>query len=92
MRRKRNQGLCPKCLRLKPMTKHHILPKRFFGSNSPILNLCRSCHDLIEELIPESVKLDFREYMELTVDFLRGVGNYGNYHGREAPRVLLQVS
>ena len=48
---------CAKCARTPDqakLTKHHILPRRFFGSppTAPIAVLCRGCHDQIEEMIP----------------------------------------
>ena len=53
--RNSNYGLCPKCLRLRELTKHHILPKRVFapGKHSPLLHLCRECHDTIDYLTLE---------------------------------------
>jgi len=65
-------GLCPKCLYLRDLTKHHIYPRRFFGTpkNSPILHLCRDCHDKIEELLPRHDKLSKRDYLQICRDFL----------------------
>jgi hypothetical protein len=66
-------GICPKCLTLKPLTKHHVLPKRHFGcgDRSPILFLCRECHDLIELLIPfERRKPAF--YFAVAISFVQG--------------------
>ena len=65
-------GLCPACKYLRELTRHHIYPRRFFGKNqnSPILHLCRACHDLIEEEIPLEERLSKREYMQIAVDFL----------------------
>lgn len=65
-------GLCPKCMYLRDLTRHHIYPRRFFGApkNSPILHLCRSCHDLIEERIDKNILLSKREYLQICRDFL----------------------
>jgi hypothetical protein len=54
------------------LTRHHILPRRFFGNkkNSPILHLCRKCHDDIELLLPQEIKMTRSEYVEIAVDFL----------------------
>jgi len=67
-----NCGLCPKCLVIKRLTRHHLLPVRHFGdgSRSPILHLCRQCHDEIEKLIPY-IKLSPREYFRIARDFLK---------------------
>lgn len=65
-------GLCPQCLYLRDLTAHHIYPKRFFGTpkNSPILYLCRECHDEIEKLIPRDEELPKREYLQIAREFL----------------------
>ena len=67
------QILCPKCKRIREGTRHHILPVRFFGSNqnSPILYLCRDCHDLIENEIPLHVRLERDEYFLIAEEFLK---------------------
>ena len=65
-------GLCPKCLYLRDLTKHHIYPKRFFGrhSNTAILLLCRSCHDLLETNIPQDDILHKEDYLQIAREFL----------------------
>ena len=65
-------GLCPQCLYLRELTRHHIYPVRFFGNpkNSPILYLCRACHDEIEKLIPRDEELPKREYLQIAREFL----------------------
>ena len=72
--------LCPKCKKLREGTRHHLLPVRFFGSNpnSPILFLCRDCHDLIEKEIPQHTKLEREEYFQIAVEFLQNSPQYGN--------------
>ncbi len=47
--------ICPVCNKNKKLTRHHILPKRFFGKKKyrkEILMVCRKCHDRIEMNIP----------------------------------------
>lgn len=65
-------GICPKCLYLRDLTKHHLYPRRFFGngSNSPILFLCRGCHDGIENLIPRDEPLQKEDYLQIAREFL----------------------
>lgn len=65
-------GLCGRCLYLRELTKHHLYPRRFFGnsSNSPILFLCRSCHDAIEKLIPVETPLEKEDYLQIAREFL----------------------
>jgi len=73
-------GICPKCLRLPVrLTKHHILPRRFFSQprystndNAPIMWLCRKCHDRADALLPQAVKLTKQEYFEIAYMFLGG--------------------
>jgi 5-methylcytosine-specific restriction endonuclease McrA len=65
-------GLCPRCLYIRELTRHHIFPRRFFGDwkNSPIMFLCRTCHDKIEKLIPENEKLHKDDYLQIAREFL----------------------
>ena len=67
-------GYCPKCHRIKHLTKHHTCPKRFFGGkrNKTTLLLCRECHDEIERIIPYRRKLKWKEYLDLTGKWLQG--------------------
>ena len=67
----RSKFICPKCTKAKKPTNHHVWPKRFFGGGGPILQLCRECHDDIEELIPAVTKLDKSDYERIAQDFLR---------------------
>ena len=66
-------GLCSKCLYLRDLTKHHLYPRRFFGNstNSPILFLCRPCHDVIEKLIPLDDRLHKEDYLQIAREFLQ---------------------
>ena len=65
-------GLCPACLYLRELTKHHIYPVRFFGrpKNSPILHLCRSCHDEVEKMIDRDIQLRKSDYLQIAREFL----------------------
>lgn len=71
-------GLCPKCLAVPvKLTAYHILPRRFYKRQQqkgfePILHLCRKCHDAIEALIPERVKLEDEEYFDIARMFIGG--------------------
>lgn len=68
-------GLCPRCLRIRGLSKHHVFPRRFFGNgngNQSILLLCGECHDEIERVIPRSFRLSKEQYLELHRQFLRG--------------------
>ena len=66
-------GICPNCLQVKYLTKHHVLPKRFYKKQRRpiILMLCRDCHNEIEKEIPYKKKLERRQYIEIAQTFLR---------------------
>lgn len=68
---KRRYGICPKCFEKRHLTKHHILPKRFFGFNQSVLYLCQSCHSEIEIILPLDVKLEAWQYKEIHRQWLR---------------------
>jgi hypothetical protein len=59
-----NYGMCAKCTRLRELTKHHILCRRTWGSpgNTPLLHVCRSCHDIVDKLT-EEWEGESREYI-----------------------------
>lgn len=62
---------CPKCKEVKPLTRHHILPRRFFKvQNAPIFYICRECHDELELMIPVQQKKERHFYFEVINLFL----------------------
>lgn len=69
-------GVCPKCFKIKRLTRHHLLPQRFFGKTKAIILLCEGCHiydeNSIERLLPQFRKLTREEYFEVTKKWLRG--------------------
>lgn len=67
------QDVCVKCRRLKPKTRHHVLPRRFFGhsENSPCLLICRTCHSELEKEIPEKELQTIEFYWEVIFIFLK---------------------
>ncbi len=76
--------MCSKCRQITEGTRHHILPLRFFPlksftseQNSPILYLCRTCHDLIEKEIPQHQRLERDEYFQIAEEFLQSAQQYG---------------
>lgn len=45
------RGRCPACRESAPLERHHILPRRFFGTgrhNDHIVCLCSACHREVE--------------------------------------------
>jgi len=66
------KGICPKCLAEKPLTRHHVLPRRHFRENSEIVYLCRDCHSDLEKLIPYDRQSE-NFYIKIVADFLKGV-------------------
>lgn len=68
------QALCVKCFEIRPITKHHVCPRIFFGRrNCTEINLCIDCHKEIHEIIPNNYKLSRGEYLDVTKQWLRGV-------------------
>lgn len=67
---------CPKCglefSATVQLTRHHILPKRFYPGSWETIELCRSCHDLIETKIPVKKKMPDQFYYDVVNDFLGG--------------------
>lgn len=64
-------GECPKCKEIKPLTRHHIKPRRFFSSNNKnILLICRDCHNNLEFFIPQQQKMCDSFYFKIVELFL----------------------
>ena len=65
-----HRGICPKCLQMARLTKHHIFPKKYFKKKHiPVLFLCRTCHDDLERLYPlRKTKKDY--YIEIVRLFM----------------------
>ena len=61
---------CQKCGSNYKMTSHHQFPKRHFR-HSPLIDLCRKCHDEIEKLIPYE-KMSESFYIKVTEMFFGG--------------------
>ena len=49
----RHYGECPVCKKTGQLTRHHILPRRFFRGSKKHVFVCRVCHDEIEKEIPK---------------------------------------
>jgi len=69
------KGLCPKCMLVKQLTKHHIFPLRYFHKQiDPVyLHLCRSCHSNLEYKISRrerGKKLSKNNYLKIVIEFL----------------------
>ena len=67
----RKMMTCPKCKKYTFRTKHHILPRRWYGENNHIIYLCRKDHDNLESLIPFK-KMSKRFYKQILIEFMRG--------------------
>lgn len=63
---------CPKCRKIKDISRHHIFPQRHFA-HSPILHMCRSCHTDLERLIPFELQPD-EFYLDIVRLFLASPG------------------
>lgn len=62
-------SVCPVCLKVRQMTRHHIYPKRFF-KKSPKFWLCRQCHNTLEKIMPRK-KMSREWYDSLLKWFIR---------------------
>ncbi|TSC51838.1 MAG: hypothetical protein LiPW41_785 [Parcubacteria group bacterium LiPW_41] len=72
------ETICPACLNEysdinieHQKTKHHILPKRFFGGGGGQIELCRSCHNDLEKEIPQKKVLSQNKYVEIIKNFFK---------------------
>ena len=71
--------ICPKCQRpyggKVKRSKHHVLPRRVRHSNETV-EICRDCHDSLEELIQTAERKLLYEhksmYQQVLEEFLRG--------------------
>jgi len=66
-------GECPKCKEEKPLTNHHVYPKRHypgqFTNEKFLLRICRPCHDDLEKMIPHG-KQEHSFYANVVKKFL----------------------
>lgn len=53
---------CPSCGRTVRLTRHHVLPKHVFGQNDSRFDLCRLCHNELEEVIRGMEKYILQNY------------------------------
>lgn len=67
----KKEGKCSGCNEHKPLTKHHIFPRRHYGRqhNKFIFLLCRSCHNELEKRIPLEL-IPKRFYVSILITFL----------------------
>lgn len=66
-------GICPKCLELKELSRHHIFPRRWF-KRKEIIFFCRECHNNIEFIISQRERgkvLPEYIYLEIIKSFLQ---------------------
>lgn len=63
-------GICPKCKEDKPLTRHHVFPKRFYKKSRKTLDVCRDCHSELEFYIPQQQKMCDRYYTKIIDLFL----------------------
>jgi len=79
--RKRKE-LCPRCQKIKVLTKHHIYPKRYGGHANQYNTgyVCRECHNKLEYIIMKTeqmygtkrrYKLEKPRYREIFETFIQ---------------------
>lgn len=68
---------CPACgvrysetIRCKKVSKHHVLPIRFFGETGLIQFLCAKCHEEIELEIPAKFPRAIAWYFAKVLEFV----------------------
>lgn len=74
----RHSGRCPACQQRGALTKHHILPIRFYGKgshNEHIVLLCRECHNELELRIPLQTMLPDWRYFVIVALFIKEKGH-----------------
>lgn len=70
----RHFGKCPACQNTTKLERHHLLPRRFYGSgnhNAHIVCLCSSCHNELELRIPLQPKLPDWRYFAIVALFIK---------------------
>ena len=73
-------AICVHCLEHRQLTKHHVLPRAWFGGKGPILLLCHNCHADIglayaEAEMKHGGKLPPALYARIAVDFIKNGHN-----------------
>lgn len=65
-------GLCPVCLKVKQLTRHHLYPQCFYSKqhNAPKLFLCRECHDELHKFLGNK-KMKKEKYIKKTINFIQ---------------------
>ena len=64
---------CPRCHEIKPVSRHHIFPVRFFGNghrNNEKIALCWDCHMELEDMIPVDEEMPRSFYRQIVEEFL----------------------
>jgi len=81
---KKRKGCCPKCKEWGPLTRHHILPVRFFPKQTEpdVIFLCRTCHDELEKIIPLGERRPRTFYYKAVILFI-GLSKPKNYPAEE---------
>lgn len=69
--RKVRECTCPKCGERKLATRHHLWPKRHYGTerNSRVVILCKECHRKLEMRIPYK-RIPHRFYVAIYLTFM----------------------
>lgn len=50
-KRRQRRGVCAKCRKFRPMTSHHIIPRRLRLGDRRTVEICEPCHIEIEETL-----------------------------------------
>jgi hypothetical protein len=100
MSRCRRNKICPKCGNvLRKLSRHHILPQRYFHGRGRILKICRKCHTQIETMIRScelragnghEVCLREGDYYRIAAAFMKGERRVENVKRSREDLSLLQ--
>jgi hypothetical protein len=67
------EGICVKCMLIRNIERHHVLPRKWFKRyNVSVITLCSECHREIHELIPCFKRLSKRQYFGIHRQWIQG--------------------
>lgn len=70
----RHHGKCVGCQTVRPLERHHIRPRRFYGNNTGnqhIVLLCTTCHRELETKIPLERQMPDYWYFLIVAVFIK---------------------
>jgi len=70
----KRKNLCPRCLKERVLTRHHVYSRSAFGNkrNTCCLHLCRECHDKIDNIFLGISNISKNDCIEIHRQWLLG--------------------